>query len=284
VLHPSYASIKRDGAVLGAECSDRLVLHKLTVGIINTTRTTFEISKMVTFSPPDSTTLTSNIVQDLGIAIVTGEYSETNPFPIEADLCVQYGSSRNALREAVKMLAAKGLLGSRPRQGTWVKPEEDWNLLDPDVLRWLLKRKFLLSLLIEFTEIRLAIEPAAAALAAERATAEDKMAISSAIVRMCAAEHGDDDPLDSDIAFHVAILKGSRNRFYTQLKEMVATALRFSIRTTNYYKGVSLANVADHRKIANAIMAGESDLAASAMHALIREALDLMKNAQAKGS
>jgi DNA-binding FadR family transcriptional regulator len=107
--------------------------------------------------------LTSSIVQDLGVAIVIGTYSERNPFPIEAELCRQFGASRSVLREAVKMLTAKGLLGARPRQGTWVQPEENWNLLDPDILGWLLERKFSPALLIEFTEIRLAMEPGAAA-------------------------------------------------------------------------------------------------------------------------
>jgi DNA-binding FadR family transcriptional regulator len=95
--------------------------------------------------------LTYRIVEDLGIAIVTSRYSKNNPFPVEADLCKQYGVSRSILREAVKMLTAKGLLGARPRQGTWVQPEEVWNLLDPDMLRWLLERKLSFSQLIEFT-------------------------------------------------------------------------------------------------------------------------------------
>src|SRR5580704_8599963 len=85
---------------------------------------------------------TYGIVEDLGAAIVTGTYSKENPFPVEAELSVQYGASRSILREAVKMLTAKGLLAARPRQGTWVQPESSWNLLDPDVLRWLLERKF----------------------------------------------------------------------------------------------------------------------------------------------
>jgi DNA-binding FadR family transcriptional regulator len=86
--------------------------------------------------------LTYSIANHIGIAIVTGVYSADNPIPIEAELCRQYGASRPVLREAVKMLTAKGLLGARPRRGTWVQPEDKWNLLDPDVLGWLLERKF----------------------------------------------------------------------------------------------------------------------------------------------
>src|SRR5688572_17468668 len=98
--------------------------------------------------------LTYTIVEQLGQSIVTGTYSPKKSFPIEAQLCKQFSASRSVLREAVKMLTAKGLLAARPRQGTWVEPENEWNLLDPDVLRWLLERKFSLGLLAEITEMR----------------------------------------------------------------------------------------------------------------------------------
>jgi DNA-binding FadR family transcriptional regulator len=224
--------------------------------------------------------LTYSIVHDLGVAVVTGTYSEKNPFPVEAELCRQYGASRSVLREAVKMLTAKGLLGARPRQGTWVQPEENWNLLDPDILGWLLERKFSPALLLEFSEIRLAVEPGAAALAARVAGPAEKAAVRSAIDRMQAAERGDDDPLESDIAFHVAVLRATKNRFYAQLTGLTATALRFSIRTTNRYKGVQLASVADHKKVADAIIDGKSTVAAEAMRKLIQEALDLISAAE----
>lgn len=220
--------------------------------------------------------LTHSIAQNLGVAIVTGVYSSDNPIPIEADLCRQYNASRSVVREAVKMLTAKGLLGSRPRLGTRVQPEKNWNMLDPDVLGWLLERKFSPALLIEFTELRLALEPGAAMLAARVAGPAEKAAIRHGIERMQAADRGDDDPLESDIAFHVAILEASRNRFYAQLTRFTATALRFSIRTTNRYKGVKLASVADHKKVADAIIAGKQAAAGEAMRKLIQEALDLM--------
>ena len=224
--------------------------------------------------------LTHGIVHDLGSAIVTGVYSPAKPFPVEAELCKRYDASRSVLREAVKMLTAKGLLRSRPRQGTAVEPESHWNLLDPDVLRWLLERQFSLSLLSEFTEVRLAMEPAAAALAAERATSEQRAAILATIERMRAAEQGKDDPLDSDIAFHVAVLEASGNRFLGQLRELIEAALHFSIRTTNYFKGVRLASVVDHKKVADAIIAGDPKAAAAKMHTLILEAKALIDRAQ----
>jgi DNA-binding FadR family transcriptional regulator len=225
--------------------------------------------------------LTFSIANEIGIAIITGVYSADNPIPIEAQLCRQYDASRPVLREAVKMLTAKGLLAARPRRGTWVQAEEKWNLLDPDVLGWLLERRFSRPLLTEFTELRLAVEPAAAALAARVAGAAEKAAIHDAIARMQAADRGDDDPLDSDSAFHVAVLRASRNRFYTQLTGFTSTALRFSIRMTNRYKGVRLASIADHKKVADAISAGRPGEAGEAMRGLIQEALDIMSRREA---
>jgi DNA-binding FadR family transcriptional regulator len=228
--------------------------------------------------------LTHSIAHHIGIAVVTGVYSADNPIPIEAELCREYDASRPVLREAVKMLTAKGLLGARPRRGTWVQPEDRWNLLDPDVLGWLLERKFSPALLIEFTEMRLAVEPGAAALAARVAGVAEKAAISQAIERMQAADRGDDEPLDSDIAFHVAVLRASRNRFYAQLTGFTSTALRFSIRMTNRYKGVRLASVADHKKVADAILAGKAIAAGEAMRRLIQEALEIMRKREAGAS
>jgi DNA-binding FadR family transcriptional regulator len=224
--------------------------------------------------------LTYSIADQLGLAIVTGVYSADNPIPIEAELCRQYAASRSVLREAVKMLTAKGLLGSRPRLGTWVQPEDNWNLIDPDVLGWLLERKFSPALLMEFMEIRLAVEPGAATLAARVAGPAEKAAIRGAIERMKAADIGNDDPLESDIAFHIAVLRASRNRFFAQLSGFTSTALRFSIRATNRYKGVQLASVADHKKIADAIIAGRPVAAGEAMRKLIQEAMDLIAKQQ----
>jgi DNA-binding FadR family transcriptional regulator len=228
--------------------------------------------------------LTNSIANNLGAAIVTGVYSADNPMPIESELCRQYGVSRSVIREAVKMLTAKGLLGSRPRLGTWVQPEEVWNLLDPVVLGWMLERKLSPGLLLEFLEIRLAVEPGAAALAARVAGPAEKAAIADGIKRMQAADRGDDDALESDIAFHVAVLRASRNRFFAQLTGFTATALRISIRTTNRYKGVKLASVADHKRVADAILGGKPAAAAEAMRKLIQEAINLVTKREAQSA
>ena len=226
---------------------------------------------------------THDIVQRLGQEIVCGVYGAQNPFPIEAELCKRLGVSRSVLREAVKMLTTKGLLNARPRQGTWVEPETNWNLLDPDVLRWFLERKFSPTLLLEFTQVRLAIEPMAASMAARLASDEAKAAIIAGLDRMKAAERGEDDPLESDIAFHVAILRASGNRFLAQMRDLIDVALRTSIRLTNRRKGVRLASIADHQKVSDAILAGDAEGASRAMRELMLEALVLIEQDAAAG-
>jgi len=224
--------------------------------------------------------LTYGLLDSLGRAIVTGHYDEV-AFPTEADLAKQHGVSRSVTREAVKMLTAKGLLSARPRQGTTVQPATSWNLFDTDVLRWLLERKFSVDLLKHFNQLRVAIEPEAAALAARFGGAEDLRDIEAGLARMQAADEGHDDPLEADIAFHVSILRASQNPFYIQFRDVVTTALRTSIRYTNRIKGRS-ANVADHAMVKHAIVARDANAARAAMRHLIGDVLDLIDQVEAR--
>ncbi|RYY45684.1 MAG: FadR family transcriptional regulator [Sphingomonadales bacterium] len=225
--------------------------------------------------------LTYGLLDALGRAVVTGRYDQSI-FPTEADLAKQHGVSRSVTREAVKMLTAKGLLTARPRKGTTVQPASHWNLFDPDVLRWLLERKFSLELLRQFTELRIAIEPAAAALAARAASAAGLEAIAAGYRRMEAAEAGEDDPLEADIAFHVSILAASANPFYVQFKDVVETALRTSIRFTNRFKGRT-ASLPQHREVLTAIERRDAEGAQASMMALIAEVMVLIGDAEKSG-
>lgn len=221
--------------------------------------------------------LTHSMLDALGKAIVVGRY-EARPFPTEAEIAKAHGVSRSVTREAVKMLTAKGLVSARPRQGTMVQPSANWNLFDPDVLRWLLERKVSSDLLRHFNQLRIAIEPEAAALAAQFHDADDMAAILAGLDRMRAADSGQDDTLEADIAFHVAILHASKNPFYAQFEATVGTALRTSIRFTNRIKGRS-ANVSDHAAVADRISARDAAGAKQAMRGIIGDVLDLIDKA-----
>lgn len=226
--------------------------------------------------------LTYSLLETLGRAIVVGDYDST-VFPTEAALATRYGVSRSVTREAVKMLTAKGLLTARPRKGTTVQPSGFWNLFDTDVLRWLLERKFTVRLLRQFSDLRIAIEPAAAALAARHGDAQGLAAIARGFDRMTAAEAGDDDPLEADIAFHIAILRASGNPFYMQFQDVVETALRTSIRFTNRFNGRT-ANLPQHHDVLSAIEARNPDSAHRAMKMLIDAVLTLVAAVEATES
>jgi len=221
--------------------------------------------------------LTRGMLDHLGREIVTGRY-EKKSFPTEAELTAQYAVSRSVTREAVKMLTAKGLLSARPKQGTFVRPQEAWNLFDPDVLQWLFECKMSLDLLRQFNELRLGVEPEAAALAAKRATPAQHDAIDEGLRWMVDAQRGRYDMLKADIAFHVAVLRASNNAFFVQFRDMVATALHVSIRLTNHVAG-GTANIGEHAAVRDAIVAGDAALARTSMRDLIHSALVLMERA-----
>lgn len=227
-----------------------------------------------------SRNLTHSMLDTLGREIVTGRYEE-QPFPTEAELAKMHGVSRSVTREAVKMLTAKGLVSARPRHGTVVEPARSWNLFDTDVLRWTLERKFSVELLIQFNQLRIAIEPEAAALAARFHDADDLARIFDGLARMQSAEADGRDPLAADIAFHVAILEASKNPFYAQFRSIVSTALHTSIQFTNQIKG-RVASIAEHAAVADAIAARDAAGAHGAMAAIIGDVLTLIANSSAQ--
>ena len=115
-----------------------------------------------------SVALHGQVAHEIGRRIVSGAVAEGEFLPRESELAEQFGVSRQAVREALKVLAAKGLVTSRRRAGTFVVPRANWNLLDPDVIAWHPPEKFSPAFLRDIIELRRLIEPAAAAFAAER--------------------------------------------------------------------------------------------------------------------
>lgn len=197
--------------------------------------------------------LTHALVEKIGTLIVRGDVAAGESLPIEAEISSMFSSSRTVTREAVKMLTAKGLVGQRPKRGTYVEPESNWNFLDPDVLQWILQRSFSPSLMKEFLVVRRAIEPAAAAEVIAHASDKEIAVIGEALENFRQAERGEGDPLEADIAFHVSILETSGNRFLRQFRALVETALRFSIRKINEEKGIYIADIGKHARIYEAI-------------------------------
>ena len=144
---------------------------------------------------------------DLAGRIIRGEWSPGDSIGNEAALMDGQGVSRTTVREAVKILASKGLLEVRPRTGTRVLPPERWNVLDPDMLDWMFAGPLTTALMRHLHELRTIIEPAAAALAAERATDAERARICACVDRM--DEAGEDTPafVAADVEFHTTILE-----------------------------------------------------------------------------
>lgn len=176
--------------------------------------------------------LFANVVEALGSRIVRGDLKHGDPFPNEADLGREFGASRSVIREAVKSLAAKGLLESRTRIGIRVLPPGQWNLLDLDVLGWRYAAMPPRAFFRELFEIRRVIEPEASALAAERATAEDIAAIerSFAVMARIEADNTTDEAIVADLDFHRSILAAAHNDLLLQMGKLIGVGLLVSYR------------------------------------------------------
>lgn len=205
------------------------------------------------------------VVDILGSRIAASQYREGEILPIEQDLAASLEVGRNALREAVKVLSGKGLISTAPRSGTRVRPRGEWNMLDPDVLRWhadpdVATEKFMLDLV----EMRRIIEPKASELAAVRATKEDIASILSAYEAMADSGSDRQQRLQADIEFHSAILKASHNEVLNHFKHAIGTYLKAHARLgQEVSEEVYLEDLERHRQIAWAIAGGKAKSAYS---------------------
>jgi DNA-binding FadR family transcriptional regulator len=215
--------------------------------------------------------LHGQIVHTLGRRILRGDIRPGDALQAGTAMA----ASRTALREAIKVLAAKGLVEARPKVGTRVSPRESWNLLDPDVMAWLNDGTPRPTFLKKLTEVRSVIEPPAAALAAERIDSATAAALEAAFADMstaCAKPGGDVDRfVEADMRFHLLILRASGNELLEQMTRTVYSALVVSFRTTSRLPGSSRRSLPKHREILRAILAGQSRKAHAAMESLVAE-------------
>ena len=166
------------------------------------------------------------VVRDLALRILGGAAGPGETLPTEAALQAEFRISRSALREAVRVLSAKGLVDVRPRTGTTVRDRQDWNRLDPDVLEWSLAIAPDLEFVRSLLEARRLFEPAAAEFAAQRASAQDVASIEAAYLGMRhSLPHDIEACCAADVAFHSAVLRASRNVVLQQLIGTIGTAL-----------------------------------------------------------
>jgi DNA-binding FadR family transcriptional regulator len=222
--------------------------------------------------PRSRRNLCGQVVHDLGCRIVAGEVKPGEPLPQELTLCDQMDVSRTVIREAIKSLAAKGLVDSRAKRGTIVRPARSWNYLDPEVLDWQARTDLDGRYLFHLTELRQTIEPVAAGMAAKRATNDELCLIAEACEEMTRTVDSVEDFLAADIRFHVEILHATGNPFFAPVANVISTTLESSLRVTNRQAADNLASVPVHQKVMKAICARQSTKAQAAMRALLSDA------------
>jgi DNA-binding FadR family transcriptional regulator len=220
------------------------------------------------------------IAGKLGAAILRGVYQPQELVPGEIELCHRFGASRTVVREALKLLAAKGLIASRKRAGTCVRPRDTWHMLDADVLTWRLKDveaepKFALDLL----HARAAVEPAAAAMAARGRTSESLAAIERAFADMERTAHSPALFAEPDIRFHKAILTATDNDVMMAFGALIEAALGIFVRIASRHAGAPAPSVPLHRAILEAIRRRDAEGAHAAMMALLeRTSANVQRN------
>ncbi|VXB23049.1 GntR family transcriptional regulator [Arthrobacter sp. 9AX] len=217
------------------------------------------------------------LVQNLGLAIADGRLAPNSILRLD-ELETQQNVSRSVVREAARVLSSKGMLESRRRFGTVIQPEEAWNLYDPEVIRWRLASSRRLEQLQSLNELRGAIEPQAARLAAGRVGWDAGSELVALAAKLWAAgQRGDEEEfLRLDVEFHSAVLRASGNAMFAQLTNLVTEVL--TGRTQHgltphlpHHEALQL-----HVDVASAIQRGEAAAAHAAMSRIVEQSTEEM--------
>lgn len=214
--------------------------------------------------------------RNIGVAIVAGDYPPGHAFLGEIEQAEALGISRTAYREAVRILAAKGLVDSRPKAGTRVNPRKLWNLLDPDVLAWMFEGEPSEEFIRDLFELRGVIEPAAVGFAAQRREQRHLDIMRAALDEMAVHTLRTAEGQAADQRFHRAILDATGNETMSALATTVGAAVHW---TTEFKRrkgafGASQRDpLPDHERVYEAIAKSDASGARSAMNGLLELAL-----------
>jgi len=213
--------------------------------------------------------LHAQTVETIGSRIVNGRYSPGSAL-LPDKLEQEFGISKTVLREALRVLAAKGLVDSRQRRGTVVRPRASWSLLDADLLRWQGGEPDA-AFLENLAEVRAIVEPAGARLAAERHTQDDLDALRVAVQAMADAGTDAAAVVEADLAFHRALLAAAHNELLSRMEVVIEAGLR--ARDQLVHSGEHWPDsVPVHQAIIDAVEAGDGARAAGAVEELLHQA------------
>lgn len=211
------------------------------------------------------------VVHEIGERIVRGTLTNHN-LPNETDLGIELGVSRTIVREAIKTLSAKGMIISRPKTGMQIRDRKEWNILDPDVLGWISSVGNFEEFAESLFEMRQIIEPAAAAIAARRATPEAISRIKAAYEEMEAADEDVEAGVEPDVRFHQAILAATDNVFLAPLGALIESALATIFQLSRSNPGAIRNSLPQHKAVMDAIVTGDADAASDMLRKLLADA------------
>jgi len=216
----------------------------------------------------------------LGREIIGGHYKPGDQLPNEIDLRDHLSVSRTALREAYRVLAAKGLIASRQNVGTRVRAKSEWNMLDPDVLKWHLDAGPSEEFIVNLFDLRQMLEPPAAARAARLASPDAVAEMVAAYDEMARSSDGSGDLIGADVRFHEAILVATQNPLIATLGVMIHIALAGSFKL-GWPSAATMSDVRlqQHRVILDAILDRRADDARARMAALLEVSMDDVRRA-----
>ncbi len=218
--------------------------------------------------------LQKTVIDGIGRSIVGGAIAPGQSLPTEPELGAKFGVSRTSVREAMRVLSAKGLVEIRQKIGTKVQEPEHWNIFDADILRWHHEEGQGDAVMKDLIELRQILEPAAARLAAGRATIENQRRLTLAITAMENEANSPEGYAQADLEFHLAVYAASHNSLMWQFGTVVGDFLRraFLIQQKVVREPSQLLqDVNLHAEVYQAINRGDGEAAANAMLIVVLE-------------
>ena len=215
-----------------------------------------------------------SLAQQMGVAIVTGDYEPGAAMPSELELAERLGVSRSVIREALRILSSKGLIDTRPKAGTRVRARAEWNHLDPELLGWMFEGGAPpLSFIRSLFQLRLIVEPSAAELAAVGRSAQQLSRMGHALEEMAHYGLAREEGRVADHRFHALILEATDNELLVSLSASISAAVHWT--TYFKYRGNVRPNdpLPEHRVLFEAIADGNAAAAREATAVLVRQAL-----------
>lgn len=217
--------------------------------------------------------LHGQIVHELGTRIVSGRLGPEESIDL-GRLEVELDISRTVLREALKVLAAKGLIDARQKRGTFVRPRTHWHLLDADVLRWQFSGQVTEEALGQLAEVRIIVEPAGARLAALRREEADLAALSEALQAMAESGPASAGTVEADLRFHRALLTATHNELLIRMEAVIEVGLAARDALVHTDHGGAVRDpLPAHRAVFDAVRDRDPDAAEQAMRELLEQAV-----------